>query len=359
VEAIRKEDIKTGKRSVGMYILDNEPMIWSTTHRDAHPDPTSYDELVKRTIDYGTAIREADPDAIIAGPAEWGWTGYMYSAKDLAGGKSAHADRSAHGDLPVIAYYLKALAEHEKTTGIRVLDVLDLHSYPYVDGVYGDATDANNKAALRIRSTRMLWDPTYEDESSWVKAAVNLLPRMRQWVDQNYPGRGLSIGEWNFGGERHMSGALAIAETFGRFAQFAVTSAYYWTSPPENSPGMWAFRAYRNYDGKGAHFLDWFTTATVEHPGQQSLFASRDDSGKHLVAVVLNFSAHDAVAANIDVSSCGTIDSMQTYTYSGAATGFTSNGSPEASGVKVIQPLPGYSITILDIQLGSSAPLVR
>ena len=28
-----------------------------------------------------------------------------------------------------------------------------------------------------------------------------LMPRMKEWIDQNYPGRGISIGEWNFGGE--------------------------------------------------------------------------------------------------------------------------------------------------------------
>jgi hypothetical protein len=342
-----------------MYILDNEPMLWPTTHRDSHPEPTSYDELLARTIDYGTAIREADPDAIIAGPAEWGWTGYLYSGKDMAsGGTSQRPDRRAHGDVPVVAYYLKALAEHEKKTGVRVLDVFDLHSYPQADGVYGDAADAN-KAALRIRSTRMLWDPTYVDES-WINEPVKLLPRMREWVDHNYPGRGLSIGEWSFGGEHHMSGALAIAEALGRFAQFGVTSAFYWTSPAENTPGMWAFRAYRDYDGKGSHFLDWYTAATVDHAGQQSLFASRDESGKHLVAIALNFSPRDAVAAQIDVSSCGKVDSVQTYTYQGGVAGFVAGPPSTAPATtKLLRALPGYSITVLDVQLAEGPPLAK
>jgi hypothetical protein len=358
IEAIRKEDAKTGKRSVDMYILDNEPMLWPTTHRDVHPEPTSYDELVARTIEYGTAIREADPDAVIAGPAEWGWTGYFYSAKDQAsGGTSTRLDRRAHGDLPIVAYYLKALAEHEKKTGVRVLDVLDLHSYPAADGVYGDAVDPA-KAALRIRSTRLLWDPSYVDES-WIKEPVKLLPRMRAWVDENYPGRGLSVGEWNFGGEQHMSGALAIAETFGRFAQFGVTSAFYWIAPPPSSPGVWAFRAYRDYDGKGGHFLDWFTAASVDQVGRQSLFASRDESGKHLVAVALNFSPADAVTAHIDVASCGKVASMQSYSYAGGASGFMAAPASAGAATKVVQTLPAYSITVLDVQLEGSSPIVR
>ena len=130
-----------------------------------------------------------------------------------------------------------------------------------------------------------------------MNAPVKLLPRMREWIDRNYPGRGISVGEWSFGGEQHMSGALAMAETFGRFAQFGVTSAFYWTSPPPNSPAMWAFRAYRDYDGKGSGFLDWFTAASVYRVGKQSLFASRDEAGKHLVAIALNFSPSEAVAA--------------------------------------------------------------
>lgn len=352
ITAIRAEDAKTGRRSVDMYILGNEPMLWSTTHRDAHPEPLGYDELLQRTIDFGTAVREADPDAVIAGPAEWGWTGYMYSGKDMAsGGPSARPDRRAHGDLPVVAYYLKALAEHEKKTGVRVLDVLDLHGYPYADGVGGDGADAKT-AALRIRTTRMLWDPDYTDES-WVKEPVNLLPRMRGWIDENYPGRGISIGEWSFGGQGHMSGALATAEAFGRYAQYGVTSAFFWTYPAAGSPSSWAFRAYRNYDARGDHFLDWFTPITAPS-GAWSAFGSRDETGKHLVVVALNLSHDDAVTADLDVSSCGKLAAIQSYTYQGGEAGFVA--APAPGGKRV---LPPYSITVLDAQLDDPSPLVR
>jgi hypothetical protein len=204
----------------------------------------------------------------------------------------------------------------------------------------------------------MLWDPTYVDES-WIKEPVKLIPRMHEWIDQNYPGRGISIGEWNFGGEKHMSGALAIAETFGRFAQNGVTSAFYWTSPPENTPGMWAWRAYRDYDGKGSRFLDWFTPSSVERSSQQMIYASRDESGKHLVVVALNFSPHEAVSAQIDVASCGRVASMQSYGYVGAATGFTPGPTSTAATTKVVQALPAYSITVLDIKLSESPPVAK
>ena len=66
VEAIVDRDRKSGKRSVQQYMLDNEPDLWHVTHRDIHPQPLTYDELLDRTLRYGSAIRKADPEAIIA-----------------------------------------------------------------------------------------------------------------------------------------------------------------------------------------------------------------------------------------------------------------------------------------------------
>lgn len=360
VQAIRKEDASRGSRSVWMYILDNEPMIWSSTHRDVHPEPLSYDELVSRTIAYGTAVREADPEAIIAGPAEWGWTNYLYSAKDMDnGGPSVRIDRRAHGDLPVVAYYLKALAEHEKKTGTRVLNVLDLHGYPYADKV-GTSDGSPQVAELRLRSTRGYWDPTYTDES-WVREPVKLLPRMKEWVDTYYPGTGISIGEWSYGGETHMSGGLATAEGLGRFAQFGVTSAFYWTYPPANSPTMWAFRAYRDFDGKGGKFQDYYTPSQVlsKTSANVSVFASRDESGSRLVALVLNLSPKERAQATLDLSSCGTkVSSTSAYSYKGDPKGFVASPSA-AKGVAITVDVMPYSINVLDIRLDAPTPVVR
>ena len=43
---------------------------------------------------------------------------------------------------------------------------------------------------MRLRSLKSLYDPNYVDES-WIGsccgAAVNLIPRMRGWIDARYP----------------------------------------------------------------------------------------------------------------------------------------------------------------------------
>jgi hypothetical protein len=351
VQAIRAMDAKANARSVSEYILDNEPGLWNTTHRDVHPDPVGYDELLDRTIRYGTAIREADPDATIAGPAEWGWAGYLYSAKDLVAGAIGKPDRRAHDGAALVEWYLRKLREHEQKTKVRVIDVLDLHYYPQGAGVYSDAVDTKT-ALLRLRSTRSLWDPTYVDES-WINDSVHLLPRMKEWIDHNYPGRGMSVGEWNFGGEKHITGALATAEALGRFAQFGVTSAFYWTHPAAGSASAQGFLAYRNFDGKGGRFLDWYLPATS--PSGVSVFVSRDEEGKHVVAVIINMAADETRLAQVDVQTCGAVASRRTYTYAGGA-GFIAQPPPQASASSIEQTLPPWSITVLDLQLAQPLP---
>ena len=43
------------------YILDNEPSIWHSTHRDVHPVGATMDEILARITDYAAQIRAADP----------------------------------------------------------------------------------------------------------------------------------------------------------------------------------------------------------------------------------------------------------------------------------------------------------
>jgi hypothetical protein len=344
VENVRAGDAQHG-RSVGMYILDNEPNLWSANHRDIHPDGLSYDELLDRTLRYGAAVRAADPQALIAGPAEWGWSGYLFSAKDLETGATLRPDRRAHGDVPLIPWYLQELKQRQQSTGTRILDVLDVHFYPQGSGVYGSAADPAT-AALRLRSTRALWDPTYQDES-WIGEPVRLIPRMKEWVAQNYPGLAISIGEYSFGGEQHASGALAEAEALGRFATEGVDYAFYWTFPPKDTPAYWAFRAYRNFDGQGGHFLER-SVDTKMAPGV-SLFASRDGAGKRLVLIAVNLDPAAAAQAEIELPGCAPLATTRKFVYTARSKGLVADGKQD--GGSLTELLPPYSITVLDVEL--------
>ena len=339
------------KGRVGMYILDNEPDLWDSTHRDVHPDPVTYDELLERTVDYATAIRRNDPAAVIAGPASWGWPGYLFSAADAKAGFDRAPDRKAHGNAALLPWYLQQVRAAEKRLNLKLLDVLDVHFYPQANNVAvnggGGGTDAKT-AALRLRSTRALWDPTYKDES-WINDNVMLIPRLQKWIDENAPGVGISIGEWNFGGETHISGGLATAEALGRFGQNGVTSAYYWTVPPTGSPSYWGFRAFRDVDGKGLKFLD--TSVATQMAPSTSLFASTDGATTQLVAVALNLDPNTAFDARISTRNCKGIAPFETYTYDGSTNGFTAAPSKPADGSVIPVKMAPRSITVIRADL--------
>ena len=351
VAAIRRHD--TG-HAVRGYILDNEPTLWNSTHRDVHPEPVSYAELLERTLGYGAAVRKADPSAIIAGPAAWGWTALFFSAADARENFSFHLDRLTHGSVPLLPWWLRKVRESEKRTGVRLIDLVDVHFYPQASriglGTKGEIGAETN--ALRIRSTRALWDAEYVDES-WIKEPVRLIPRLREWIDENAPGLGISIGEYNFGAEEHMSGGLAVAEALGRFGQQGVTSAYYWTAPPRGSPAFWAFRVFRNFDGRGGRFLDQSVPAHSSD-ALSSVFASRAGAD-HLVAVLLNFNPDSALAAEIVLVGCGEPASRRAFSYAGASAGFTALPSqPQAPG-HPRQRLAPYSMAVIDLHLKPGA----
>ena len=353
VTSVRAYEKKIGKKIVFEWILDNEPGLWNTTHRDVHPNPTTYDELLEKTIAFGTAIRKADPDAIIAGPTSYGWWEYFYSTKDHDEGFRNKPDRKAHGDVPFLAWYLQKLAEHEKKTGVRILDVLDVHIYPQADKVQGPdgkggdgggETDRKTND-LRFRTTRSLWDRGYEDES-WIKEAVYLIPRMKELIAQNYPGRGFQIGEYNFGAEAHPAGGVALAEVLGRFALNGVSHAFYWTFPAKGTPAYWAFRGYRNYDGAGGHFQERIVPSSS--PSGTSLYASRDEAGKKWVLIALNFSADRPHDANIELKGCVSPGGLKSFVFTGAAQGFLP-GDAKIEGNALKMKLPPYSISVFEL----------
>ena len=251
-----------------IYQLDNEPALWNSTHRDAHPAATTYDELWTRSRDTALALLGADPTAEISGPAEWGWPNYFCSAADTAaGGCSATSpDRAAHGGTELVAWYLQRAKAQETTSGKRVLHWLDLHYYPQG----GSAPD----------NLRSLWDPSYVDPS-WIAGAgiaggvIRLIPRMRDWVAQNYPGTRTSLSEYAwFSDVNGPMGPVVYAELLGLFGRERLDAATAWGGPGGSDTAFAAFRLFRNYDGAGSTFGSTGVRATVTGSGAAAFAAT-------------------------------------------------------------------------------------
>ncbi|MCA1596703.1 MAG: glycoside hydrolase family 44 protein, partial [Chloroflexi bacterium] len=190
------------------YLMDNEPSLWFSTHRDVHPTGPRMSEIYNDIVDYASKVKANDPSALVVGPEEWGWSGYFYSGYDQQYGNtygwSSLPDRTANGGWDYLPWVLNALHQHDVSAGTKSLDVFSVHYYPQ-SGEYGNDTSTTMELT-RNRSTRSLWDPTYVD-TSWINDKVELIPRLKNWVATYYPGLQTAITEYNWGAEGDMNGA--------------------------------------------------------------------------------------------------------------------------------------------------------
>ena len=305
------------EQGVRFYSLDNEPMLWNHTHRDVHPNPTGYDELRDLTYLYGSAIKSADPAAKTFGPVLWGWTAYFYSGIDAASGNWTNPpDYSAHGNTPFVAWYLQQMAAYEAQHGVRLLDYLDLHYYPQQANVALQSAGNLYTQQLRLRSTRALWDVNYTDES-WINQPVKLLPRMKEWVNDNYPDTKLALTEYNFGAVEHINGALAQADVLGIFGREDLDLATMWDPPASNQPAAFAFRLYRNYDGAGGQFGNLAVQASSSNQDQVAVYSARRLSDGKTTVMLVN-KAMATVTAEIVWGNLLSANSAEVYRYSSA-----------------------------------------
>jgi hypothetical protein len=340
---------------VQFYSLDNEPMLWNSTHPDVHPEPTSLDELVERSIDAAEAIKAADPSAQTVGPALWGWCAYFYSAVDDCSNNGT-ADYRAHGNKPVVEWYLEQMQAHEQQTGVRILDYLDLHIYPQGNGVFSRQVGSKSTQALRLRSTRSLWDPNYRDES-WIPDAIRLIPRMKSWVQENYPGTKLAISEYSWGALGYLNGALAQADILGIFGREGLDLATLWEPPTATQPGAMAFRMYRNYDGQGSAFGDLSVSASSADQDQLAIYAATRQEDGALTLMIVNKSASD-LTSHLNLDGLTPSAMAQVYRYSAAQlSGIVQEADLPVAADGLTTTFPAASITLLVVpSAGENTP---
>ena len=341
---------------VSYYAFDNEPMIWYSTHRDVHPLAPTYDEIRDRTFQYGAAIKAADPTAKTLGPVEDGWCRYLYSAADNC---APDADYLAHGSVQYVPWYLQQMKSYEQQHGVRILDYLDLHYYPSANGVALSPAGNSATQALRLRSTRSLWDPAYVDES-WISetvsdgVAVAMIPRMKQWVTGNYAGTKVAISEYNWGAPESMNGALAQADVLGIFGREGLDLAAFWGDVLATQPLSFAFRMYRNYDGQGHGFGDTAVRSVSVDQSALAVYAAQRSAEGVLTLMLINKSAN-ALTSAISLAGFNAQPNAAVYRYSPANLAAIEHAPDQAiTASGFTATVPASSITLFVIASAST-----
>jgi hypothetical protein len=349
---------KWGKASAGgvhWYFLDNEPSLWHSTHRDAHPKGATMDEMLADSLSYAALIKAVDPTAQVLGPEEWGWPGFFYSGADQqyrgAHGYQGQPDRDAHGGQEMIPWLLGKVRAHDRKTGTRLLDYLTVHLYPQ-GGDGGD--DVSPKIEqLRSRLTRALWDPTYTDES-WIKDKIMLIPRLKGWVNTGYPGTKIGITEYNWGAEGSMSGATAQADVWGIFGREGLDLATRWTTPALASPTFKEMQMYRNYDGKKSTFGSISVLDRVPDPDTLASFAAVRQSDGALTVMVINKALSGPTPVALSLSRFAPAAAAQAWQLAGSGA-ITRLPDAAVSGSRLSATLPAQSVTLYVIPARKAA----
>jgi hypothetical protein len=128
--------------------MDNEVDIWNGTHDYAMPTQISASAFMDRYIELAKKAKAIYPGIKLCGPVttnEWQW--FKWSNEDIyVNGRY----------YPWIEYFIKRLADEYNATGIKLVDVLDIHSYP----------SYNNNDAEALQGHRIYYDETYDYPSA-------------------------------------------------------------------------------------------------------------------------------------------------------------------------------------------------
>jgi hypothetical protein len=338
------------------YILDNEPSLWHSTHRDIHPTGQTLDEIRDKMIDYAGRIKAVDPSALVVGPEEWGWSGYLFSGYDQQYG-GVHGwgflpDRANHGGADYLPWLLSALAQNDAANGRRLLDVFTVHYYPQ-GGEFSD--DVSSAMQLRRnRSTRSLWDPAYVDET-WINDRVQLVRRLRTWVNTYYPGTATGITEYNWGAENHINGATAQADIYGIFGREGLDMAARWTTPTSSTPTYKAMKMFRNYDGNRSTFGETSIAATTPNPDAVSAFAAARLADGAVTIMIVNKNLSATTAATVSLANFQSAGTAQVWQLT-SANSITRLADVRPSGTSFGVALPAQSVTLLVVPASPAPP---
>ena len=344
---------------IGVIALDNEPMLYTQTHRDMFCNGFTYDEYWARTKKSAELIRAADPSVKIAAPALWGWTAYSHSSGDLEYREKHGLGWNEADKLPDYKKYgpfaldfMRRCAEYKKQTGHDLIDIFDFHGYPMTPKLAGDnpaqlAHPSPELQEFRVRDVRKFWDESYRDPDTWMgkegwaNGNIAYVPLMRRWMKEAGWDAPIAIGEYDYSGPEgglEISAAVAQAESFAAFARTRVSYAMYWADPRKHGPVYFAFKMYRNPDGKRTAVGDRFILGEASDNDSVGVYLFKDTQRNVASFVILNKRAQKGARVKLELNAPVPAQKAARYEYS--------NANPKAIGELPPLDVSGQSINL-------------
>ncbi|HPM29529.1 MAG TPA: glycoside hydrolase family 44 protein [Chryseolinea sp.] len=305
-------DLSLNKNKLQYWSMDNEVEIWEGTHDDVMPVQITAEQFMQRYFEVAKKARERFPEIKLLGPVpanEWQW--YNWPNNISSGGRN----------YPWLEYFIKRIAEEQEETGIRLLDVLDIHFYP-----------GSTNAADLVQYHRVYFDKNYvypeangvkNVSGSWDNSQTKeyIFERCKVWLEQ-YIGadHGVTFGvsETGINYINASTSAVWYASTLGEFMKHKEMEIF---TPWSWQNGMWeVLHLYSRYN------KNEFVQATSTDEEFVSAYPSINAAGDSISVVLVNRSTtatksvnlklvgYDLVEESFSVLKLSNLPSSETFT---------------------------------------------
>ena len=298
-----KDELKFDMSRFKYWSMDNEMEIWRGTHNDLDL-PVTGDFLVERYIDVAKKARAAWGDIKLTGPVvanEWQWCSVSsYNKEDRPKGE----DRN----YCWLEYFIMKVAEEQKKSGVRLLDVFDIHWYP---------TEKDYES--RVNWHRVMFDTTYNYPGAngikmvggnWDNKITKeyIFVRINQWLEKYFgKNHGITFGitETSIIDNDPMVTALIYASFLGTMQDNGVEIFTPWT---------WGDGMYETVHLFSRYGHPNRVQSTSSNDSLVSAYSSISNKGDSLTVIFVNRAEKDAQDVNLNLANFASDGKVKTLT---------------------------------------------
>jgi len=270
--------------------MDNEVDIWSGTHDYAMPTQISAATFMDNYITLAKKAKALYPDIKLCGPvttSEWQW--YKWSNESIYVNGRYYC---------WLEYFIKRLGDEYKATGIKLVDVVDIHNYPWY----------NNDDDAALQGHRIYYDTTYDYPGSngiktltggWDASLTKqyIFKRIEGWLTEHFgANHGITCGisEWGTMSSSNPSlESVIYASHLGTFANNGVE----FFSPWNWSIGMWETL---HLFSRNAKKYSVSSTSSLENT--VSAYSSVNENADSLTVILVNRDRTNSRTVTINLS---------------------------------------------------------
>ena len=298
-----KDELKFDMSRFKYWSMDNEMEIWRGTHSDLDL-PVTGDFLVERYIDVAKKARAQWKDIKLTGPVaanEWQWCSVSsYNKEDRPKGE----DRN----YCWLEYFIMKVAEEQKKSDVRLLDVFDIHWYP-----------SEKDYESRMNWHRVLFDTTYNYPGAngikmvggnWDNKITKeyIFVRINQWLEKYFgKDHGITFGitETSILDNDPMVTALTYASFLGTMQDNGVEIFTPWT---------WGDGMYETVHLFSRYGHPNRVQSTSSNDTLVSAYSSISNKGDSLTVIFVNRAEKDAQDVNLNLANFASDGKVKTLT---------------------------------------------